>query len=229
MFPLSSQALSLYRRTAWSALLAAALLALSQVVQAHPHGWVDYRVEVRFDDQGRVVALREVWRMDPFYSLTLIEEMEAAGTDEDGRLKLDQDITETLAAGRYLTHLYAGDVDAGPELGQGEVDEVHVEREGSRILVSFELPLAEPLRPTEQRPLRYQIFDSSYYIEFLHDPDDVAISLIDAPEGCESRVIPADPDPSLVAQAAMIDVDGQAPEGLGRFFTDTGEILCSAD
>ena len=78
-------------------------------------------------------------------------------------------------------------------------------------------------------PLAWQVYDDTYYIEFLYDQDtDTPIALQDAPADCTGRVIPADPDPQRVADAAALDRDATAPSGLGRFFAETGELTCPA-
>ncbi|WP_025731737.1 DUF1007 family protein [Carnimonas nigrificans] len=227
-----SKSVILYRIFAGARL---ALLALSSVALlagvcspaiAHPHSWVDYRTEVHFNDSGEVIALREVWLMDPMYSMSLIEEMRNDG--KEGQQRLAADVNRTLSKGHYLTHLFSGDT-SGKELPIGKVKPPRVEQSGQRIIISFDVPLKKPLAVSAEHPFSYQVYDSTYYVEFLHDPDDIPIELVNAPQGCSAEVKSADPDPALVAKAAMIDQQGQAPDGLGRFFSDTGVVSCRGE
>ncbi|MGJ8523667.1 hypothetical protein R84981_002379 [Carnimonas sp. R-84981] len=214
------------RRSLMAALGTALLAAVCSTASAHPHSWVDYRTEVHFNDSGQVTSLREVWRIDPMYSMSLIEEMQRDG--EAGQQRLAADVKRTLSKSHYLTHLFSGEPTA-KELPIGKVKPPSVEQSGQHIIISFEVPLKKPQSVSEKQPFSYQVYDSTYYVEFLHDPDDIPIDLVNAPSGCSAQVKSADPDPTLVAKAAMIDQQGQAPDGLGRFFSDTGVVTCRGE
>ncbi|WP_106476182.1 DUF1007 family protein [Phytohalomonas tamaricis] len=215
------------RRSQWLGIALLVGLFTASPVNAHPHGWVDLRVGVRFDDQGRVIALEQAWMMDPFYSLTLIEELSQVkdGTNMNQRLDaLGAEILANLKQEHYLSHVKHD----GHDLAFGQVDEYNVMQNGKRIEFDYVLPLAEPLA-LDGKPLRYRIYDATYFIEFLHDDQaKTPLRLINAPEGCEGHINKADPDPALVAKASAIDIDAQAPDGLGSYFADTGVVTCPA-
>ena len=198
------------------------------LVQAHPHGWVDYRVDLHFDDKAHATALEQVWTMDPFYSLTLTEELARAQGDESMQQRLDmlgEEIAQNLRSEHYLTHV----AHAGEDIALGDLRDYTIRQDDDqRLTFRFVVPLAEPLA-LEGSPLTWQVYDDTYYIEFLYDQDaDTPIALHNAPAGCTSRVIAADPDPQRVADAAALDRDAEAPSGLGRFFAETGEVTCPA-
>lgn len=192
---------------------------------AHPHGWVDYRVTLLFDDQGRITALEQAWKMDPFYSLTLTEELARAEGNESMEERLDllgQEIAQNLRQENYLTHVFHD----GEAVALGELNDYTTRLEEQRLTFNFVISLAEPISPKEA-PVTWQIYDDTYYIEFLYDEDtNEPITLRNAPGACASRVIAADPDPQKVADAAALDRDAEAPSGLGRFFAETGEVSC---
>ncbi|MBF8222930.1 DUF1007 family protein [Halomonas sp. 328] len=203
-------------------------LGLPLGAQAHPHGWIDLSVRLILDDQGRVEALHQRWRMDPFYSLVLLEELGRAEGDEPMEARLDQlglEIRDTLATQGYFTELSRD----GEPLALGEVSEYTVMERGGRVEFIFLLPLAEP-RLLGEATLRYQVFDPTYYIEVVHEADDRApredALVVASAHDCETRILPADPDPAKVAQAARLDITDEAPEGLGRYFAETGEVQC---
>lgn len=52
---------------------------LLEEAAAHPHVFVDAKVEVVFDDTGRLAAIRNIWRFDPAFSQYATE-----GLDTDG-------------------------------------------------------------------------------------------------------------------------------------------------
>ena len=73
-------------------LAAVALLcfAMSGLAHAHPHGWIDLRMRLVVDDEGRLTGLHQSWRMDPFYSLVVLEELGQAGGEGGLEAALDQ-------------------------------------------------------------------------------------------------------------------------------------------
>ena len=191
---------------------------------AHPHGWIDYRVTVMVDDQQRVTALEQSWKMDPFQSLTMVEGLEGVAGDESMAQRLDalgHEIAVNLATQHYLTHVYEGE----QELPLKGIEDYTTRLNDNRVEFSFIVTLAEP-QPLSDA-LRWKVFDDTYFIEFLYDDQtERPIELVNAPSQCHGEVIHADPDPAVVADVSAIDVTGETPEGIGRLFADTGVIKC---
>ncbi|MFY0991762.1 DUF1007 family protein [Halomonas sp. C05BenzN] len=202
-------------------------LGLPALGQAHPHGWIDLRMRLIFDDDGRLEALYQSWRMDPFYSLVVLEELgRAAGEEglESGLDQLGMEIRDNLTPQGYFTELRLD----GEPVPLGEVSEYTVMERGGRVEFVFLLPLAEPL-PVAGETLRYQVFDPTYYIEMVHEDDDgtpLDDALVVSGRECVTSIIPADPDPERIREAAMLDVTDEAEPGLGRHFAETGEVTC---
>lgn len=204
-----------------------ASLILSPNVNAHPHGWIDLSVRIITDDDGVVTGLHQTWRMDPFYSLVVFEELQQVenASLEEGLDQLGKEIRDNLSSHHYLTEVHIND----ETQSLGEVTEyTALERDG-RLTFMFILPLETP-QPLADKVLSYQVFDPTYYIEVVHEeegnqPSEDALILNGEP-ACELRITPANPDPELVMQAAMLDVDEQAEPGLGRHFAETGSVDC---
>ncbi|ATJ83726.1 DUF1007 family protein [Halomonas beimenensis] len=212
------------------ALCLASVLSLWPLASpAHPHGWVDVSVRVLMDEHGRVEALQQRWRLDPFYSQLVLEELRAASGEAPMEARLDQlgvEIRHNLSPQHYFTHV----THDGEAVALGEVDDFTTLARDGRVVLMFRLPLAEPL-PLEQAAMHYRIYDPTYYLEVLHEaegetprPDALRVTGAD----CTTRIMAADPDPARVAEAARLDRTEQAPEGLGRFFAETGEVRCDS-
>ena len=222
-------ALDLHRRAVAAFLLSLALgaglwLAPATPAMAHPHSWVDLSVTLETDDQGRVTALRQVWRLDPFYSLVLLEEARAAEDGQDAALdRLGGDMLVNLAPRDFFTE---AEVD-GQALAFAAVSEATVMARDERVVLHFRLPLAEP-QDLAGSTLEYRVFDPSYYVEVVHEADDEGplAQALSVPDACQASIIVADPDPEKVMAAAQLDVDDSAPQGLGRFFAETGRGSC---
>ncbi len=204
------------------------LLLMPVLAQAHPHGWIDMRMRLILDDQGRLEGLHQAWRMDPFYSLIILEELglaEGEGGLEAGLDKLGGEIRQNLAPHDYFTELQVD----GEKLAVGEVTEYTVMERGGRVEFIFMLPLETPL-PLSEKTLHYKVFDPTYYLEVVHEaegntPLDDALT-VNGELTCSTRIVPADPDPELVMEAAMLDITDEAEPGLGRHFAETGEVTC---
>lgn len=208
---------------------AAILLLMPMVASAHPHGWIDISMRIIINADQHVEALHQRWRMDPFYSLVLIEELTHAEGEESLEQRLDMlgmEIRNTLAPQDYFTRLQHGDT----AVALGEVQEYTVMERGGRVEFIFLLPLKEPLR-LDGETLSYRVYDPSYFIEVLHEedgkgPSPDALVLTDNEVSCTTRILPADPDPARVALAARLDITDESPDGLGRYFAETGEVAC---
>ncbi|UYO75526.1 DUF1007 family protein [Halomonas qinghailakensis] len=199
----------------------------SSPVMAHPHGWVDLSVRVITNNEGIATGLHQTWRMDPFYSLVVFEELQQVqGSNlQEGLDQLGSDIRDNLSQQHYFTEIR---VDGEPQ-ALGEVSEyTALERDG-RLTFMFILPLATP-QPLAGRMLEYQVFDPTYYIEVVHEEEEGAPSeqalILNGEPDCRLSVLPADPDPELVMQAALLDVDEEGEPGLGRHFAETGRVEC---
>lgn len=204
-----------------------ASVLVSANAHAHPHGWIDLSVRVITDDEGMVSGLHQTWRMDPFYSLVVFEELqqvEAASLDE-GLDQLGKEIRDNLSGYDYLTEVSIN----GERQTLGEVSEyTALERDG-RLTFMFILPLESP-QSLEGNQLTYQVFDSTYYLEVVHEaennqPLEEALILNGEP-ACELSIVPANPDPELVMEAAMLGEDETGEPGLGRHFAETGRVDC---
>ncbi|TVP86940.1 MAG: DUF1007 family protein [Thioalkalivibrio sp.] len=200
-----------------------ALLLFGGTLSAHPHAWIDLRVSVLFNADGDVKALRQEWAFDPTYSHLLLEDLAVDQPD------LDLDAALELMTGRMLGNLseygYFTEIEVGERrLEPGPARNGSLDLRQRRLHLQFELPL-EAARPEATRPLNYRVYDPTYWIEILHDQDDV-IHLADG-GGCSTRIQPARPEPWLVAYAATLERDQRAPiEDLGRRFAEVVSIEC---
>lgn len=202
------------------------VLLLPGIALAHPHGWIDIRMRLMVDEQGRVEALHQAWRMDPFYSLVLIEELsQTEGGLNAGLDRLGGEILGNLAPFDFFTEVRMDN----DKLEFGEVSEYTVMERDGRVEFVFMLPLAKA-QPLSGETLQYQVFDPTYYLEVVHEaegetPQEDALTVA-GELNCTTRILPADPDPEQVTEAAMLDADEEAGPGLGRHFAETGVVTC---
>lgn len=216
------------RRRLQAALLLAVSLSAGDAL-GHPHGWVDISVRVLVDENGRMTGLHQTWRMDPFYSLVVFDELSQI---EDASLEqsLDQlgsDIRDNLASQGYFTQAQLD----GTPLALGDISQHTVMYRNDRLMFQFILPFAEAHR-LDGKVMRYRIFDPTYWLEVVHEQADeqIAPSALTSQrlDHCRLDVELANPDPEKVLQAAMLDTDEEGPPGLGTYFAETGVVDCRA-
>ncbi|WP_445011421.1 DUF1007 family protein [Vreelandella stevensii] len=209
------------------AALAVGLGLASGEVWAHPHGWIDLSMRVITNEAGEATGVHQTWRMDPFYSLVVFEELQQVpgASLEEGLDQLGSDIRDNLVPQHYFTELRIN----RQRLAFGEVTEYTAMERDGRLTFMFILPLESP-QPLQGNVLEYQVFDPTYYIEVVHEADNDGPSkgalVLNGEPTCELSIIEADPDPEMVLQAALLDVDEEGEPGLGRHFAETGRVDC---
>lgn len=209
------------------AALAVGLGLASGEVWAHPHGWIDLSMRVITNEAGEATGVHQTWRMDPFYSLVVFEELQQVpgASLEEGLDQLGSDIRNNLVPQYYFTELRIN----RQRQAFGEVTEYTAMERDGRLTFMFILPLESP-QPLQGNVLEYQVFDPTYYIEVVHEADNDGPSkgalVLNGEPTCELSIIEADPDPEMVLQAALLDVDEEGEPGLGRHFAETGRVDC---
>ncbi|BBE73879.1 DUF1007 family protein [Oharaeibacter diazotrophicus] len=189
-----------------SVLLAVALTGIGTVAApAHPHVWVDAKSEVVFDKEGRITAIRQVWRFDDAYSAFASQGLD---TDGDGKLSVRElkplaDLNvESLKEFGYFTFLMAG----GKDRDFGKPTEYWIQDDGGLLTLYFTLPTAEPI-PIKGGQAALDVYDPTYYVDFAF-VDDGPVTLDGAPAGCTVDVIrPKELDPATAATLAEIPAD----------------------
>lgn len=68
--------------------LAAAALFCAPDAQAHPHAWIDMKVRLLFDKDGKLTKLTQEWLFDDFYSAYAVQGIpkDKAGKYDPGKL-----------------------------------------------------------------------------------------------------------------------------------------------
>lgn len=166
------------------ALILAALSAtlVPRAADAHPHVFVEAKVEIVFDKAGRMAAVRNIWQFDEAFTQYAVQGLD---TDEDGKLSDDElkplakVNVESLKEFDFFTFLSVGETDAAfvpPE-------EYWLEFHNGQLTLFFTLPLTAPMAVGAKTTL--EIFDPEYFVAFDFVKQD-PISLRDAPPNCSA-------------------------------------------
>ncbi len=120
------------------AALAVGLGLASGEVWAHPHGWIDLSMRVITNEAGEATGVHQTWRMDPFYSLVVFEELQQVpgASLEEGLDQLGSDIRNNLVPQHYFTELRIN----RQRQAFGEVTEYTAMERDGRLTFMFILP-----------------------------------------------------------------------------------------
>jgi ABC-type uncharacterized transport system substrate-binding protein len=205
------------------------LMAASPAL-AHPHVWIDTRIEVILDSANQATGVRISWTYDDLYSLYIVGDM-GLDPDWDGKLtpeetarlsgfdmKWDADFagdTFALMGGAALPLSRPADWTAS--YADGKITSTH--------LRTFDAPV-----PVAGDPLILQAYDPGYYVAYSVPFDPV----VTGGAGCTARVFV--PDLGKAEQELMaalseytpdVDLEAEFP-AVGANFAEEVRVTCAA-
>jgi ABC-type uncharacterized transport system substrate-binding protein len=212
-------------RWMWLLLFVAAGPAL-----AHPHVWIDSRIEVILNDRNEATALRISWTYDDLYSLYIVGDM-GLDPDWDGKLTAEE---EAQLSGFDMEWIegYAGDtfpLMQGAALPLSGPRDWTASYTGGKITSTHLRDFAVPV-PVGAEPLVVQVYDPGYYTAYsiLTGP------MVTGGQGCSAQVFEPDLDAADAAlQEALkeytpdVDLEAEFP-AIGANYADEVRVTCAA-
>jgi ABC-type uncharacterized transport system substrate-binding protein len=205
--------------------MALAFLTIGQnAALAHPHVFAETKTEVIGAD-GKLVALRHVWRFDEFFSSTVLLEFD---TDADGALAgaeldaVEGVIKKSTAEFNFFQNVY----DNGREVAMSVPGKMNVSFDGPSMLLIFEsVPGREIALAGE---LSFGIFDPTFYtsLEFSNDDDLAAAGF---PASCSMKIVHPDIDEAIAQNQGSLTEQffaEQAQNDYSRMFATRLEAKC---
>ncbi|MEM7302680.1 MAG: DUF1007 family protein [Pseudomonadota bacterium] len=199
-------------------------VASGSVASAHPHQFIDLKVDVMFDSSGKAVGLRQEWVFDALFTAYLIQ-----GQDQNGDGKFDKaELIDML--GRLLTNMSQEDYftvvhESAEPTKFGSAKPVAASIENEQLAIRFETPFAKPLGG-KGKTFRYAVYDPTYYIAVLHRDGLKGVKLDAAAKGCKAEFQPSEPSTDQVALAASLGINQSAGNGLGIHFAEWVYVKC---
>ncbi|MFO1068590.1 MAG: DUF1007 family protein [Geminicoccaceae bacterium] len=183
--------------------LGLALLAASPAA-AHPHVWIDARVDLQFA-QGRLDAIAMRWTFDDLFSDFVLNEYDRNGDglfDAEETKAVEHDAFEALGDVAWLTRLWSGETMIQPK-GYRDLAITAADR---IVTYSFTLELPEPVDPLAA-PLVLGVYDETYYIDVLLAEQDPVKLSGEPPPGCRFQVFEDTAHPIYFGTVAPQSVD----------------------
>ena len=200
------------------------LLTPTQLVFAHPHVWTDMTIKILFDDTGRAYGLHQTWLFDDYYTAYAVEGTDRNGDGTPNQEELDEILKVNMEHLKEYGYFTEAMIKEKP-LKLKPVTDMSTRMVDKRLEMSFVTPFEEPVS-VAGKSFSYAIFDPTYYVDMLHAEIDMPVIISGAPDGCEYKLTPPNPNPSAVAQAAMLDSSQRGETGLGSFFAERVSLTC---
>ena len=215
------------------ALLSAALACAAPVpALGHPHIFVDAGLQVYFDDEGQLAALRITWVYDEFFSMLMLSDL-----DLDSGFSGDlspEDHEDLQGFDMHWMDGYHGDVFVTLD---GSLLDLTGPLEWTSDVIDGQL-VSTHMRALEQRaapgeaPIVIEVYDPTYYTSYriVGTPD------LQGREDCRVRIFEPDWDAAdAQLQAALDEMMGSGLDdfdietdfpAVGRLFADEARIEC---
>jgi ABC-type uncharacterized transport system substrate-binding protein len=153
-------------RAQWIGAVAALAVGSPITADAHPHVFIDAKVDVQLDAENRATAVRVFWIYDEFFSLSMVADM---GLDSDGDGTLSAEDTAKLSGfdmrwdpsfpgDTYVLHSEA-------EVALSRPRDFDATYDGVKITSSHWRDLERPVDLTGL-PLIVQVYDPGYYVAY---------------------------------------------------------------
>jgi ABC-type uncharacterized transport system substrate-binding protein len=210
-------------------LLPALLMLSATPTLAHPHVFIDTRIEVILNDQNEAIALRIGWTYDDLYSLLIFGDL-ALDPDMDGQLTAEEEASLSGFDMKWIEG-FEGDtyvlIDNTPIAISGPRDWTASYADG-RLSSTHIRDLLTPV-PVAEVPLVIQAYDPGYYIYHAILPP----AVVTGGTGCVAQVFEPDVGAADAAlQEALkeytpdVDLEAQFP-AIGAKYSDEVRVTCA--
>ncbi|MBX5158695.1 MULTISPECIES: DUF1007 family protein [unclassified Rhizobium] len=211
----------------YSTILMAALASLAPAAAlAHPHIFVEARLEVVADKDGNIEELRNVWRFDEVFSSSVVMDF-----DKNTDLKLEPNelaevgktVKQSLSEYDYYMNLTIN----GKNITVQKPDIIHVDYKDGQLLMFF------AVKPAEKMPLKgrltFGVYDPTLYTSIDFPTDDELAIVGDGFKACKRQVVRPDAD-QVISQnkQSLTDAFFNDPTGtnMSKLFATRLEVTC---
>jgi ABC-type uncharacterized transport system substrate-binding protein len=211
----------------YSTLLMAGLLCLAPAAAlAHPHIFVEARLEVVAGPDGSIEELRNVWRFDEVFSSSVVMDF-----DKNTDLKLEPNelaevgktVRDSLSDYDYYMNLTID----GKTVTVQKPDVIHVDYKDGQLLMFF------AVKPVEKMPLKgkltFGVYDPTLYTSIDFPTDNELAMVGDGFKGCKHDVVRPDPDEVISEnKQSLTDAFFNDPTGtnMSKLFATRLEVTC---
>jgi ABC-type uncharacterized transport system substrate-binding protein len=210
-----------------SIFLTTGLLSLAPATAfAHPHIFVEARLEVVAAPDGSIEELRNVWRFDEVFSSSVVMDF-----DKNTDLKLEPNelaevgktVRDSLADYDYYMNLTIN----GKNITVQKPDIIHVDYKEGQLLMFF------AVKPVEKMPLKgkltFGVYDPTLYTSIDFPTDNELAMIGDGFKACKHAVVRPDADEVISEnKQSLTDAFFNDPTGtnMSKLFATRLEVTC---
>ena len=178
---------------------------------AHPHMWIDAKINLRFDIDGHLVAIDQTWIFDEMFSSYAKQGMPLDVNQLPPKAELDKIAADWMTAlADPMSHYFTTVVQAGEvlPLAVARDGQVRWNAQTDRLSLHFELPLSQPVS-ADKFPITVSVADPTYFVAYSFDSAD-AVMATGAPAHCQPIYrAPSALDPVMAQRLAAIPASVQ--------------------
>ncbi len=186
---------------------------LAQRAEAHPHVFVDAKMEIVGGGAGtQLKAIRNIWRMDELFSSSVLFDFDknANGVlDPEELAKVGETVRQSIGEWDYYTLITI----SGRPVRMTPPDRIRALYQKDQLLLFFEMKPAEPVDLAKEA-VTFSTFDDSFFVAFDY-ADETDFALLDLPQSCSRAFTVPDPDEAAtnwMAQISMLRPDQKVPD-----------------
>lgn len=192
------------------------LVLFGGALQAHPHMWIDAKIDLQFDAQGQLVAVAQDWLFDEMFSSYAKQGLPETAEGVPPQAELDKIARDWMSAlADPMSHYFTTLTQGGHALAVGEPRGVKAiwQPQLDQLSLRFELPLLQPVSAT-QKPVTVSVADPTYFVAYSFEESD-SVTARTAPASCQATYKRPDRlDDKVAARLAAIPPSGSLPPDL---------------
>lgn len=215
-------------------MLATALALPPSAASAHPHVFVEPKLEITATKDGHLQSLENVWRMDELFSSSVVVDFDK---NADGQLGKDElaavgrQVASSIVEWSFYTFVRKNGV--AVEMQPPAVLNVRYDAKRSQLLFDFAMKPKAPL-DLKGGDVVFSNFDETYFVAFdFKGAEDFTVR--NMPKGCRTDATAPSPDEaakSWMDTIAAIPADAAVPEDGIKFsqvLSTKFRIACGKD
>jgi ABC-type uncharacterized transport system substrate-binding protein len=199
-----------------ASLTAAALFVWGGSVQAHPHMWIEAKMDLQFDAQGQLVSVAQVWLFDEMFSSYAKQGLPETAEGAPPQAELDKIAKDWMSAlADPMSHYFTTISQGGDVLAVGEPRGVKAtwQSQTDQLSLRFELPLLQPVF-ANRLPVTVSVADPTYFVAYSFE-EPQSVTALTAPASCQAVYKrPNRLDDQVAARLAAIPPSGVLPPDL---------------
>ncbi|UXN04471.1 MULTISPECIES: DUF1007 family protein [unclassified Bartonella] len=204
------------------------IVPMTAIVQAHPHIFVDAKVQIQLDKDGKVEKLSQDWLFDALFSAGVILDFDKNGDrflDPSELAEISKTIRESLAEFDYFQSVTVD----GKSVKLANPDKLIADMKNNQLTLHIENKPKEPLYIKRGGHYSFSLYDPTFYVA-VNFKRDIDISFSGLPSFCKGYMVRPDGDKilskSLANETEDFFANPDASFDLAQRLAPKLEVIC---